>query len=204
MLTFFWDDYSRFVWISMLRKKRDDSSALRGFLCGTGSEVDVAVNRSDGGVRFLGRFQQLRDEHRMEREITPPYSPQLSGCDERGLRFLEATSCAWTKCDTNPRSILFRSQRSTVIQARHIFQNSCLPEKTNHQWGRSFQRGFRVAERDRNRRLGRIESCAITSLKEINRRPSKKSIRLTPNIGKSSRPIDTSLSPHKKQAQGHR
>lgn len=68
----------------------------------------------DGGSEFQGRFQQLYDEHLVEKELTPPNSPQFKVCAERGLVMLGATS------------------RAGGFKAKRIFHNCRLPEKTDH------------------------------------------------------------------------
>ena len=116
----FRDDYSRYMWVYLLRRKSDAVGALEKFLCDTRSDGEVAILRSDGGTEFQGPFQDLCLKQRIHRELTPPHSPQFNGSVERGIVMIENAS------------------RAARIQAKHIFHNGHLPERMNHLWGESF------------------------------------------------------------------
>lgn len=90
---------------------------ISAVLCDTRTDGEVKNIRTDGGCKFQGRFQQMCDERRVKRELTTPHSPGYNGVEERGLQVVEAIS------------------RAACIQAKHIFNDSRLPEKTGHLWG---------------------------------------------------------------------
>jgi transposase InsO family protein len=80
------DDFSRFMWIYLLRSKDEAQTAIRRFRASAEveSKHTLRVLRTDRGGEFTAaRFMDWCTELGIKRNLTAPYSPQQNGVVER-------------------------------------------------------------------------------------------------------------------------
>ena len=80
------DDFSRYMWIVLLKSKDQALQAFR--LIKTAAEVEAEAKlkafRTDRGGEFKSKeFTTFCESHGIKRFLTAPYSPQLNGVVER-------------------------------------------------------------------------------------------------------------------------
>lgn len=83
------DDYSRVMWIYLLKNKNDAFDAFKKFraLVEKGPDKKIETFRTDRGGEFLSKeFLQYCEEAGISRQFTAPYSPQQNGVVERRNR----------------------------------------------------------------------------------------------------------------------
>lgn len=83
------DDYSRFMWIYLLKSKEEAFRAFKNFcvLVENGSERKVKAFRTDRGGEFTSNeFKSYCETAGIERQYTTPYTPQPNGVVERRNR----------------------------------------------------------------------------------------------------------------------
>lgn len=83
------DDFSRFGWTYLLKKKSDDTAVLASFLADVRAQstpFTMTCLRSDHGTGFTNQgFVSLLNRHGIRRECTPVDSPKHDGVVERGI-----------------------------------------------------------------------------------------------------------------------
>lgn len=80
------DDFSRYMWVKMLKSKCEAFVAFKKIQARAESEVDVKLRalRTDRGGEFTSTiFEEYCDEKGIVRYLTAPYSPQQNGVIER-------------------------------------------------------------------------------------------------------------------------
>ncbi|KAD4179568.1 hypothetical protein E3N88_28159 [Mikania micrantha] len=80
------DDFSRFMWVYIIRSKDQAYEAFCKFKSVAESEFGCKVKalRTDRGAEFTSsRFEQLCSEDGIQRYLTAPYTPQQNGVVER-------------------------------------------------------------------------------------------------------------------------
>jgi hypothetical protein len=81
------DDFSRFVWSFLMKRKSEVTGIVRDFLRGSGAGTKVFI--SDNGGEFTSKeFKQMLKTFGVEQKFTVPYSPQMVGRNERQHRTL--------------------------------------------------------------------------------------------------------------------
>ncbi|WVZ02284.1 hypothetical protein V8G54_023090 [Vigna mungo] len=87
----FVDEFSRKLWIYLLKEKKDTYSCFVQFCCmaETQSECKIKVLRIDGGGEFNSRdMNEFCTGKGIKHEVTAPYTPQHNGLTERRNRML--------------------------------------------------------------------------------------------------------------------
>lgn len=87
----FIDDYSRYMWISLLKEKSEAFSKFKTFkhLVERESKMQIQTLRTDRGGEFVStEFNTFCNESGIKRHLTAPYSPQQNGVVERRNRTL--------------------------------------------------------------------------------------------------------------------
>lgn len=85
------DDFSRKVWILLLKNKSDTLSAFKTWISEVENEKHCSVQslRTDNGMEFLSnKFQELCRENGIKRKFTVPGNPQQNGVVKRMNRTL--------------------------------------------------------------------------------------------------------------------
>lgn len=80
------DDFSRKMWVFMLKQKSDALAAFKKFktLVENETKATITVFRTDRGGEFTSNeFQSFCDEAGIQSHLTAPYSPQQNGVVER-------------------------------------------------------------------------------------------------------------------------
>lgn len=80
------DDYSRFMWVIMLKSKDEVIQAFRKVKASVELEADVKVKElctNRGGEFTPNAVNQYCDEQGIRRFLTMPYTPQKNGVIER-------------------------------------------------------------------------------------------------------------------------
>ncbi|KAL8145114.1 hypothetical protein AgCh_003359 [Apium graveolens] len=83
------DDFSRVMWIYLLKNKNEAFDAFKRFrsLVESGPEKKIKSFRSDRGGKFMSKdFLAYCEENGINRQFTAPYSPQQNGVVERRNR----------------------------------------------------------------------------------------------------------------------
>jgi transposase InsO family protein len=94
------DDYSRWMWIHLLKTKDQACSAFKKTkaLAENASNRCIKVLRSDRGGEFLWtELAQVCEEAGIEHQFTAPYSPQQNGVIEHRNRTVMAMACSLLK-----------------------------------------------------------------------------------------------------------
>ncbi|KAD4384336.1 hypothetical protein E3N88_24504 [Mikania micrantha] len=100
------DDFSRFMWIRMLKTKDEAYGAFRIFKEAVEKETGYKVKalRTDRGGEFTStKFEQLCSEHGIKRFLTAPYTPQQNGVVERRNQTVLGTTRSLLKTMKMPR-----------------------------------------------------------------------------------------------------
>ena len=86
------DDYSRFVFITCLKRKSEAPTAIIQMIKAAMTAQDSKIPKqllSDNGAEYLSKsLQSYLAEHGIEHVTSPPYSPELNGIPERINRTL--------------------------------------------------------------------------------------------------------------------
>jgi hypothetical protein len=85
----FIDDFSRRVWIYMLKTKGECLEKFKEFkaLAEKQSEHKIKVFRSDNGGEFISKgFRRFLKDHGIQRQTSTPYTPEQNGVAERANR----------------------------------------------------------------------------------------------------------------------
>ncbi|KAJ9535118.1 hypothetical protein OSB04_un001804 [Centaurea solstitialis] len=85
------DDFSRFMWIYLLKEKSEAFTHFKKFKALAENEIgkSLKVFRSDRGGEFTSlEFNTFCDQNGVKRHLTAPYSPQQNGIVERRNRTL--------------------------------------------------------------------------------------------------------------------
>ena len=122
VLTFI-DDYSRFSWIFLLKKKSETLQQFKYFKAQVESEKQMQISsiKTDGGGEYSSnRFEELCSSEGIKHLVTAPYRHQQNGIAERLNRTLLVKA----------RSMLFRSRQSVklwgeVINTANYLRNIC-------------------------------------------------------------------------------
>ena len=80
------DDFSRYMWISLLSLKAEALQGFKRFRMMAEAEIKrkLKCERSDRGGEFLSKeFILYCEENGILRQLTAPYTPQQSGVVER-------------------------------------------------------------------------------------------------------------------------
>lgn len=80
------DDFSRFMWVYMLKSKDEALPVFKKFKLRieTEKERKLKVFRTDRGGEFMSvAFKKFCDDEGLQRHLTAPYSPQQNGVVER-------------------------------------------------------------------------------------------------------------------------
>ena len=99
------DDYSRFMWIVLLKTKDQAFEALKKVKVAAEVEAEAklkALRTDRGGELRSKRFNAYCEEHGIRRYLTVPYTPQQNGVVERRNRTVVAMA----------RSMLQQQQQS--------------------------------------------------------------------------------------------
>ena len=83
------DDYSRKVWVYMLKAKGECLEKFKEFkaLVETQSDHKIKVFRSDNGGDYISKgFRRFLKEHGIKKQTSTPYRPQQNGVAERANR----------------------------------------------------------------------------------------------------------------------
>lgn len=83
------DDFSRVMWVSMLKRKSEAKDMLRKFIVQVENETNHKIKalRSDRGGEFLAQeFESICEEKGIKRFFIAPYSPQQNGVVEHRNR----------------------------------------------------------------------------------------------------------------------
>ena len=88
------DDYSRYMWIALLKEKSDAFSKFKNFklLVEQESKTRIQTFITDRGGEFVSHeFNSFCNESGIRRHLTAPYSPQPNGVVEKRNRTLMVT-----------------------------------------------------------------------------------------------------------------
>lgn len=80
------DDFSRMMWVSMLKRKSDALDSFKKFkaLAETEKNSQIGCLRTDQGGEFTSNsFSDFCEENGIRRQFSSPYSPQQNGVVER-------------------------------------------------------------------------------------------------------------------------
>src|SRR4030043_238255 len=86
------DDYSRWIWVKLLRTKEEAYEVFRNFCTQVQSEKELKILkvRSDHGGEFENEpFEKFCEEHGFVHEFSSPRTPQQNGVVERKNRSLQ-------------------------------------------------------------------------------------------------------------------
>lgn len=111
------DDFSRMMWIYMLKSKDEALSAFKSFrtLVEKGAEKRIKVFRTDRGGEFVSKdFTTYCEEAGIERHFTAPYTPQQNGVVERRNRTVVAMIRSFLKEMNMPSSFWGEAARHSV------------------------------------------------------------------------------------------
>lgn len=89
------DDYSRYIWVALLKQKSEVFDAFLKFKAtaerATGQQLVVV--RSDNGTEFVNsKFKALVDKEGLQRQFTVIKTPQQDGVSERGMGVIKEKS----------------------------------------------------------------------------------------------------------------
>ena len=82
----FIDDFSRYVWVHIIKRKSDALEKFKSFLALIENQTDRQLKRfrsDNGGEYFSGEFDVFCEQRGIFREPTNPYTPQQNGVAER-------------------------------------------------------------------------------------------------------------------------
>ena len=102
------DDFSRLMWVSMLKSKSDAVTELKRFKALAEAEQDTRIKclRSNRGGEFTSEaFTDFCIAHGVKRQLTAPYSPQENGVVERKNRTIMSLVCSMLKEKSLPREL---------------------------------------------------------------------------------------------------
>ena len=102
------DDFSRLMWVSMLKSKSDALTEFKRFKALAEAEQDTHIKclRSDRGGEFTSEaFADFYIAHGIKRQLTAPYSPQQNGIVERKNRTILSLVRSMLKEKSLPREL---------------------------------------------------------------------------------------------------
>lgn len=111
------DDYSRVMWVYLLRSKSDAFGAFKRFraLVEDGSERKVKMLRTDRGGEFMSAdFMRYCEDEGIGRQYTNPYTPQQNGVVERRNRTVMGMTRSFLKGRHLPAMFWGEAVRHTV------------------------------------------------------------------------------------------
>lgn len=111
------DDFSRMMWVYMLKEKSDAFNAFKKFKSVVENECDSKIKtlRTDRGGEFLSKeFTSFCEDEGIQRHLTAPYTPQQNGVVERRNRTVMATTRSLLKIMHVPRSMWGEAVRHSV------------------------------------------------------------------------------------------
>ena len=124
----FVDDYSRYVWVYIIRKKGQAIDKFKEFIALSENTTGKRIKRfrsDNGGEYFSGEFDAICKERGIFREPTIPYTPQHNGVAERLNRTIMDNVRALLYHANLPLS-LWGEAVSTVVYLRNRSPTSCL------------------------------------------------------------------------------
>lgn len=121
------DDFSRFMWIKLLRTKDEAADAIRRFQAS--AEVEsrhtLRVFRTDRGGEFTAtEFMGWCADHGIKRHLTAPYSPQQNGVVERRNQTVVGTARCMLKGATMPARFWGEAVTTAVFLLNRSFARS--------------------------------------------------------------------------------
>lgn len=128
------DDYSRYMWVYMLREKGEAFDAFKRFrtLVEKGS-AEIKTFRTDRGGEFCSKnFNSYCEENGIQREYTTPYTPQQNGVVERRNRTVVAMTRSFLKCMDLPVFLWGEEVRHSVYILNHL-STRALSTQTPHE-----------------------------------------------------------------------
>ena len=117
----FIDDFSKYVWVHVIKKKSDALEKFKEFLALTENQTGKKLKRfrsDNGGEYFSGEFDTFCDARGIFREPTIPYTPQQNGVAERMNRTIMDNVRALLYHGNLPLS-LWGEAVSTVVYLRN-------------------------------------------------------------------------------------
>ena len=90
------DDFSREVWVYVLKTKDQVLSVFKQFQVSVERETEKKIKclRTDNGGEYIGPFDAYCKEQGIRHQFTPPKTPQLNGLAERMNRtIVERVRC---------------------------------------------------------------------------------------------------------------
>lgn len=111
------DDYSRKMWVFMLKQKSEALAAFKKFKMLVENEAmeTIKVLRTDRGGEFTSNeFQTFCDDAGILRHLTAPYSPQQNGVVERRNRTVVAMTRSFLKEKDMPSTFWGEAVRHSV------------------------------------------------------------------------------------------
>ena len=104
------DDYSRFAIAYSVKSKDEAGKALKKYLVSAhkllGKDGKICYIRSDQGTEFIGgKFLEILREEKIETELSPLYTPEHNGVDERFNKTIEKKTRAYMFDSGLPKSM---------------------------------------------------------------------------------------------------
>ena len=116
------DDFSRLMWVSMLKLKFDALTEFKHFKALAEAEQDTHIKclRSDRGEEFtLEAFANFCTSHGIKRQLTAPYSPQQNNVLERKNRTILSLVRSMLKEKSLPRELWGEGVNTAVYLLNH-------------------------------------------------------------------------------------
>ena len=92
----FIDDFSRKVWVYVLKTKDQVLSMFKQFQVSVERETEKKIKclRTDNGGEYIGPFDAYCKERGIRHQFTPPKTPKLNGLAERmNMKIVERVRC---------------------------------------------------------------------------------------------------------------
>ena len=119
----FIDDYSRKIWVYLMKRKGDAFDAFKSFhaFVTTQKGTKLKCLRTDNGGEFtFAEFKSYCDLHGIKRELTAPYNPSSNGVAERYNR----TLCERVRCMLSTANLPHEFWGEALKTAVHICNRS--------------------------------------------------------------------------------
>jgi transposase InsO family protein len=129
------DDFSRYMWIVLIRSKDEAFEAFLKVKAATEMELKLQVRslRTDRGGEFTSReFNDYCEEKGIKRFLTAPYSPQQNGVVERRNQTVVAMARSLLKSKNLPNSF-WGEAVTTAVYLLNRAPTKSVPDKTPYE-----------------------------------------------------------------------
>ncbi|CAH9074982.1 unnamed protein product [Cuscuta epithymum] len=131
------DDYSRMMWVYMLKQKNDAFSAFRKYkaLVENQTGYNMKILRTDRGGEFQSKeFTSFCEKEGIERHLTAPYTPQQNGVVERRNRTVVAMARSLLKTMQLPGELWGEAVRHAVYILNRVSTKSLTDTTPHEMW----------------------------------------------------------------------